>query len=252
MKTNGFISMAVLAAILSISSGESVKAVGHSNSAINTPSGATITGKVKFEGTAPKVSAINMAADPACAKQHRTGVATQDIVVGPAGSLQNVVVFVVDGLGDRRFDPPTQPAVLEQKGCMYQPHVLALEAHQPLEVVNEDSTLHNVHVVPTNNREWNKAEPPGRQVDGAFPREEVAVLVKCDVHPWMRSYVAVFKHPYFAVTREDGTFDLSSLPPGTYTIEAWHEKLGTATRKVTVGANEKKAVDFVFKSKPGS
>ncbi len=207
---------------------------------------------MKLEGTAPKASSINMAADPACAKQHQTGVSTQDILVGQAGTLQNVVVFVVDGLGDRKFDPPSQPARLEQKGCMYQPHVLALEANQPLEVVNEDSTSHNVHALATNNREWNKAEPPGTQVDDAFPREEIAVLMKCNVHPWMRSYVAVFKHPFFAVTREDGTFDLSSLPPGTYTIEAWHEKLGTATQKVTVGANETKAIEFVFKSKPGA
>jgi len=193
-----------------------------------------------------------MAADPSCAKQHSTPVLNQDVVADAKGALQNVVVFVADGLGDRTFDPPTQPAVIEQKGCVYQPHVLALQANQRLEVVNDDPTSHNVHATPVSNREWNKAEPPGTRVDLAFAREEVAIPVKCNVHPWMRSYVAVFKHPYFVVTGTDGSFDLRNLPPGTYTIEAWHEKLGTATQKITVGANDTKAIDFVFKPKSGS
>jgi hypothetical protein len=150
------------------------------------------------------------------------------------------------------IDPPTQPALIKQKGCMYLPHTLALQANQQLEVVNHDPTTHNVHMTPTNNREWNKAEPPGAKVDEAIPREEVAIPVKCNVHPWMRSYVAVFKHPYFVVTGKDSSFDLSNLPPGTYTIKAWQEKLGTATLTVTVGANETKAIDFVFKSQSGS
>jgi plastocyanin len=193
-----------------------------------------------------------MAADPSCAKQHSTLVLNQDVVADAKGALQNVVVFVADGLGDRTFDPPTQPAVIEQKGCVYQPHVLALQANQRLEVVNDDPTSHNVHATPVSNREWNKAEPPGTRVDEAFAREEVAIPVKCNIHPWMRSYVAVFKHPYFVVTGKDGSFDLRNLPPGTYTIKAWHEKLGTATQKITVGANDTKAIDFVFKPKSGS
>jgi len=162
------------------------------------------------------------------------------------GGLQNVIVFVSDGLSGS-FDSPTQPALIDQKGCMYQPHVLAVRAGQPLEVVNHDPVIHNIHPMPANNREWNKAELPGTTVDESFPREEVAIPVKCNVHPWMRSYVAVFKHPYFMVTGKDGSFDLSNLPPGTYTIAAWHEKLGTQTAKITIGANETKAVDFVFK-----
>jgi len=193
-----------------------------------------------------------MAADPSCAKQHSTPALNEEVVADAKGALQNVVVFVADGLGDRTFDPPTQPAVIEQKGCVYQPHVLALQANQRLEVVNDDPTSHSVHATPVSNREWNKAEPPGTRVDEAFAREEVAIPVKCNVHPWMRSYVAVFKHPYFVVTGTDGSFDLRNLPPGTYTIEAWHEKLGTATQKITVGANDTKAIDFAFKPKSGS
>lgn len=219
---------------------------GGSSGATNSV-GATVRGTVKFEGVVPKGKAISMAADPSCAHQHSTPVSTQEIEADAKGDLQNVIVFVSDGLSGT-FDPPSQPAVIDQKGCMYQPHVLAVRAGQQLEVENHDPVVHNIHPMPANNREWNKAELPGSKVDETFPREEIAIPVKCNVHPWMRGYVAVFKHPYFVVTGKDGGFDLSNLPPGTYTISAWHEKLGTQTAKITIGANETKSVDFVFKS----
>ena len=171
----------------------------------------------------------------------------QEVVADAKGDLQNVIVFVSEGLGDRTFDAPTEPVVVEQKGCMYQPHVLAVRANQTLQLVNDDATSHNIHPVPANNREWNKAEPPGSKLEDSFAREEIAIPVKCNVHPWMRGYIAVFKHPYFAVTGKDGGFDLSNLPPGTYTIKAWHEKLGSSTQTVTLGANETKEINFVFK-----
>jgi len=208
----------------------------------------SLKGTVKFQGTVPAPKPINMAADPSCAKQHSSPAMSQEIVADAKGDLQNVIVFVSEGLGDRTFDPPpSQPAVIEQKGCMYAPHVLAVRANQQLEVVNSDPTLHNIHPLPANNREWNKAEAPGATAEETFSREEIAIPVKCNVHPWMRSYVAVFKHPYFAVTGKDGSFDLGNLPPGTYTIKAWHEKLGTASQQITIGANETKRLDFVFK-----
>jgi plastocyanin len=193
-----------------------------------------------------------MSADPSCAKQHPTPVFTQDVVTDASGDLQNVIVFISDGLGSQTFQPPSQPVVLDQKGCLYQPRVLAIQANQPMEVVNEDPTSHNIHPTPANNREWNKSEPPGAKAEATFAREEIAIPVKCNIHPWMRGYVAVFKHPFFAVTGKDGSFDLSNLPPGTYTIKAWHEKLGTSTQTITIGANETKAIDFVLKSQPGS
>jgi plastocyanin len=212
-----------------------------------TTTGATVRGVVHFEGKAPLAKPINMAADPVCAKQHSSPVTAQEIIADSKGDLENVIVFVSEGLGDRTFDPPSQPAVVEQKGCMYTPHVTAVRANQTVQVVNQDATSHNIHPQPANNREWNKAEPPGTKMEETFAREEIAIPVKCNLHPWMKSYIAVFKHPYFAVTGKDGSFDLSNLPPGTYTIKAWHEKLGTSTQTVTIGGNETKEISFVFK-----
>ena len=251
MTTNSLTLIATLTVVICMSSQPAVKAGGPPSSANKPTATATLRGVVKLEGRTPKATPINMAADPSCAKQHPTPVLSQEVVTDAKGGLQNVVVFVADGLSQQTFEPPSQPVVLDQKGCMYEPHVLAMQANQRMEVVNDDPTSHNIHPIPANNREWNKSEPPGSKAEETFPREETAIPVKCNIHPWMRGYVAVFKHPYFAVTGKDGSFDLSSLPPGTYTIKAWHEKLGTSTQKITVSANETKAIDFVFKSQPG-
>jgi len=245
MKTRELISIFALTLLICISSRQPVHA-GSTPAALS--SGAILRGTVKFEGTVPKAKPISMAADPGCAKQHPTPVFGQEVMTDSKGDLQNVVVFVSDGLGDRAFDPPSQPVEMKQKGCMYEPHVLALQANQPVEVTNDDPTTHNIHPLPANNREWNKAEIPGSKIEETFPRPEIAIPVKCNVHPWMKGYVAVFKHPFFAVTGKDGSFALSNLPPGTYTIQAWHEKLGTSTQKITIGANENRNIDFVFKS----
>jgi plastocyanin len=172
-------------------------------------------------------------------------------VVTSGASLGNVIVFVSEGLTGRNFEVPQQPVVLEQSGCMYRPHVLALQANQKLEIVNHDNTTHNIHPTPANNREWNKAQPPGVKVEDSFSREEIAIPVKCNVHPWMRGYIAVFKHPYFAVTTTDGGFRLPDLPPGEYTIEAWHEKLGTMSKKITIVPGQAQTLEFVFHSHGG-
>jgi hypothetical protein len=245
MKAKKLFSISVLVIAICVSTQQAVKAGGPPPVSIGNT--ASVKGIARLEGAAPKPKAISMAADPSCAKQHPSPVFSQEIMADSKGELANVIVFVSDGLGDRTFDPPSQPIVINQKGCMYEPHVLAMRANQRLQVVNDDPTSHNIHPTPANNREWNKAEPPGSQVEDSFAREEIAIPVKCNVHPWMRSYVAVFKHPYFTVTGKDGSFDLSNLPPGTYTIKAWQEKLGTSVQTITISANETKEINFVFK-----
>ncbi len=247
MKLKNFFLVIAVTLAICISSQHVVKA-GVPASASASAGAAAIRGLVKFEGTPPKAKPISMIADPSCAKQHPRPVLAADVVTDSRGGLQNVLVFIADGLGDRAFDPPTEPIVISQKGCQYQPHVLAVRANQPFEVVNDDPTSHNIHPTPANNREWNKAELPGARVEEAFAREEIAIPVKCNIHPWMRGYIAVLKNPYFAVTKQDGSFDLPNLPPGTYTIKAWHEKLGTATQTITIGASQTKEISFVFKS----
>ena len=157
-----------------------------------------------------------------------------------------------EGLGNRTFDAPKTPVELDQKGCMYSPHIVTLMAGQTFDVKNADQTTHNIHPVPKNNREWNKSQAPGApDISDTFAREEVAIPVQCQVHPWMKSYIAVFKHPYFAVTGANGSFDIKNLPPGTYTLEAWHEKFGVSDQTVTIGAKEAKTVTFSFKPATG-
>jgi len=175
-------------------------------------SAATIVGRVKFQGQLPQPTRISMSADPSCAKLHPTPLASQEFVVGRDNALGNVIVFISDGLGSRTFDVPTEAVTFEQRGCIYEPHVVALRANQKLKMVNSDSTTHNIHPIPANNREWNKAEPAGTTMEESFSREEIAIPVKCNVHPWMKSYIAVFKHPYFAVTGKDGSFQLPTPP----------------------------------------
>jgi len=216
---------------------------------MNATDTASVKGTVKLIGTPPAPTRINMSSDPVCAQQHSTPVYTEDVVTDKNGDLENVVVFVTNSLGDRTFDVPAQPVVINQKGCVYQPHVVALQANQKVQIINHDACTHNIHPVSVNNREWNQAQAGGSSMEVTFPREEVGLPLKCNVHPWMRGYLSVFKHPYFAVTGKDGSFDISNLPPGTYTIEAWQEKLGTSTQTVTIGGNETKTVQFVFKAR---
>jgi len=208
---------------------------------------ATVTGKVKFEGTAPAPQPIKLSSDPYCQKAN-PGLTTETEIVGKDGSVENVFVYVKDGLGNRTFPTPSQPVVLDQKGCHYTPHVFGIQVGQPLQIVNSDDTLHNIHGLPKANKEFNQGQPiQGMKMTHTFSTKEVMVPFKCDVHGWMNAWVGVLDHPYYAVTSADGSFSLKGLPPGTYTIEAWHEKLGTQTQTVTVAEKESKDVQFTFK-----
>jgi len=159
-----------------------------------------------------------------------------------------VFVYVKDGLGNYVFDTPTETAKIDQKECRYHPHVFGMRVGQPLEIMNSDPTLHNIHALPKGNSEFNTGQPiQGMKTTHTFDKPEIMVPFKCDVHGWMNAYVGVLPHPYFAVTDKDGKFELKTLPPGTYTLEAWHEKLGTQTANVTLGPKESKDVTFSFK-----
>jgi plastocyanin len=212
---------------------------------VNPATAGAVTGTISFEGTAPAPQPLKMGSDPNCTPQ---GAATTETIVVRDGALANVFVYVKDGLGNLRFPVPTTPVVLDQQGCRYVPHVLGAQVGQPVEVRNSDPTLHNVHALPETNQEFNTGQPiQGMKHTHTFTTKEVMVPFKCDVHGWMRAYIGVLDHPFYAVTGADGRFTLQGLPPGTYTVEAWHESLGTQTQTVTIGASETKdEVAFTF------
>jgi len=219
--------------------------------AVDAATAGSITGTVKLDGAPPRMKVINMAAEPTCAKDHSsTPAMTQDVITGASGTLQNVVVYLQGDFSQYKFDEPQSPVTIDQKGCMYEPHVLALRTGQQLDVVNSDPVTHNIHPVPKDNREWNQSQPPGASpIMQSFAREEVAIPVKCNVHPWMKAYFAVLSHPYFQVTGNDGSFDLKNVPPGNYKLIAWHELYGTQEQDITIGPKEAKTITFSFSTK---
>jgi Carboxypeptidase regulatory-like domain len=207
-----------------------------------------INGVVMFDGVAPANEPIKMNADPVCVKENPTPQ-TQETYEVADGKLANVFVYVKDGLGNYMYDPPTGAVTIDQMGCRYHPHVFGIRVGQELDIINSDPTLHNIHALPKNNTEFNTGQPiQNMKTMHMFTAPEVMVPFKCDVHGWMNAYVGVMDNPYFAVTDKDGKFSLKGLPPGTYTIEAWHEKAGTQTAMVTLGAKETKEADFTFKA----
>lgn len=213
----------------------------------------SVMGTIKLDGVAPKMKVINMAAEPNCAKEHSSPAMTEDVVVGDANALSNVIVYLKGDFSAYSFPAPSSSASIDQKGCQYTPHVLALQTGQSLQVVNSDQTTHNIHPVPKNNREWNESQPPGAApIVQSFARAEVAVPVKCNVHPWMKAYIGVLDNPYFQVTGKDGSFDIKNVPPGTYTLVAWHELYGPTEQSVTVAASAEQKVNVTVKATAGS
>jgi plastocyanin len=208
----------------------------------------SLSGRVTYEGAVPANAPINLESDPACVREHPGGLKLDTILV-TNGGLDNVFVYVKDGLGNYYFDAPAAAVTLDQKGCNYSPHVFGVRTGQPIDIVNSDATLHNVSAMAHVNQGFNMGQPiQGQKNTKVFTAPEVMVNFKCNVHNWMSAYAGVLNHPYFAVTTGGGAFELKNLPAGTYTIEAWHEKLGTQTESVTLAERETKTIGFTFKA----
>jgi hypothetical protein len=206
----------------------------------------SVGGKVMFTGSAPEPEEIRMDAEPTCQEQYPDGAFTETVVVNDDGTLQNVFVYVKEGLGGLKFPGPTEGAVLDQKGCRYRPHIFGAQTGQDVIIRNSDGILHNIHPMPSVNRPFNLGQPRTMDSTKQFDQVEVMIPIECDVHDWMKGYAGILEHPYFSVTGSDGSFSLPNLPPGTYTIAAWHEVYGEQTMSVTIGEKESKEVEFAF------
>ena len=206
----------------------------------------SITGTITFEGKAPKMKPLKVDADPICVANNEIAPKKEWLILDENKGVKNVLVFVTEGL-NIDYSPPEEPVVIDQKGCIYSPHVLGIMAGQQLDILNNDGTLHNIHALPKVNKEFNKAQPRSKKkLSVKFEKPEAPFKIKCDVHPWMGAYIGVFDHPCFAVSGDDGTYIISDLKPGEYVIEAWHEKLGSQTANVTV-SDSAAHQNFTFK-----
>jgi plastocyanin len=209
----------------------------------------TVSGVVKFDGTPPERKKIDMSQDSACAAAPGDHLADDTVIDG--GKLENVFVYVTGGPSEKfDFGIPSDPAVLDQQGCRYTPRVLGMQAGQTLRVLNSDKTTHNVHPSPKKNAEWNQVQTQnGAPIEKKFSRAETLIPIKCNQHPWMLAHVGVLDHPFYGVSAKDGSFSIKNLPPGEYTLVAYHETLGEKKQKITVGAKEAKTQDFTFSPK---
>jgi plastocyanin len=213
-----------------------------------------ITGRISFQGTPPPPDGVQMHTDKSCLVTDSPNPVDNAVLVGASGGVQNTFVYVKAGLDpEYALNVPNEPAVLDQKGCIYTPRVIGVMTGQPLEVVNSDQTMHNVHALPRENQEFNHGQRiKGERLQKTFTVPEVMVRFKCDVHGWMAAYVGVTSHPFFAVTDADGRYEIKGLPPGDYTLAIWHEKLGTQEQKVTVAAQQTQTVDYTLSNTAGS
>lgn len=224
------------------------------NKKVSAAAEGSITGTVKLNGTAPHMRGIDMSKDPYCSKAHASDQPKMEtVMVGKGDGLQNVVLYISQGLtGEAAAQKSSNQPVFDQKGCMYTPHVLAMDAGQEYKVTTSDQTAHNIHPEPnpmTGNIPWNRSQPPGAPpIVQTWKTEEVAIPVKCNIHPWMHGWFVVVKGPY-ATTDENGSYAIHGVPPGSYTVTAWQEELGTQTAKVTVAAGTPGKADFTFKAK---
>jgi len=203
----------------------------------------TVTGVISFKGVAPKVPMLDMTSDPGCPKKPEPA----DVVMVKDGKLANVFIYIKQGLPQGTFTPPSTPVVLTQKGCRYSPHIIGIMAGQPFTILNQDTADHNIHSMSSGNAPFNESQSPtDKPIVKTFRYPEMKMVLECDQHQWMRAYVNVMSHPYFAVSAVDGSFAIPDLPPGEYTLAAVHEKFGEQTMKIKVGPKQNVKADFGF------
>ena len=225
--------------------------VYHSNGKpVDAATAGSVTGTIKFDGVVPQMKTINMIDVPNCAKLHSSPVMTESVVPGDNGTLQNVVVYLQGDFSGYSFPQATEAVKVNQEGCIYTPHVVAVMTGDPLEVTNKDAVTHNINAMSQLHQGWNETQVQGGQpIVRRFSKEEIPMTVKCNMHPWMRFYAAVVNHPYFQVTGKDGQFALRNVPPGTYTLTAWQETYGTKKQNLVVQPKQEQAVSITFSGK---
>jgi plastocyanin len=210
----------------------------------------SISGVIRYTGKRPAAKKIDMSEDPACVEAHHGKAFDESLVVSPNGSLANAFIYVKQGLEGKRFEVPSTPVTIDQNGCWFHPRVLGIQVGQQLQVTNSDPVTHNIHPMAQINREWNHSQGAGDPpLERKFIKPEVMIRVKCNIHRWMHAFIGVVDNPYFAVSKEDGSYTLPNLPPGTYTIEIWQENIGTQERQVTVAAHANTQENITFKGK---
>jgi Carboxypeptidase regulatory-like domain len=213
------------------------------------PKGGSITGKVILKGNPAKPELINMSKEPECVKLNPKPPLTEDTITGPNNGLKNVVVYISAG-APNVSSPPLSPVFLDQRSCHYSTRVLAFQVGQEVKISNSDPLSHNIHPMAVTNREWNRIQLPGTPPFSYSYENPEFIPVKCNIHPWMRGYFAVLRNGHFAVTEEDGRFALPDLPPGKYSVSAWHETYGTLNQEITVLDGQPLTIDFVYNTRP--
>ena len=210
----------------------------------------SITGVLHYKGRKPAPRPIDMSEEPACVEAHHGKAYDESLVVGKGGLLANAFVYVKSGLEGKTFMVPPVPVVIDQAGCWFRPRVMGIQVGQELKVVNSDPVTHNIHPLAEVNRAWNHSQGAGDPpIARRFVKPEIMIPVKCNIHSWMHAFIGVLDHPYFAVSTDNGAFSIQNLPPGTYTIAVWQEKLGTQEQQVTVPPHGASEANFTFKEK---
>ena len=251
-----FLGLAAMAAATTACGGASSGPAGSAGAAqpistagkrVDPATAGTISGKVTLDGPASAPETLRIAVDQTCIDALGTAPKSDAVLVSADGAVQNAFVYIKDTLADYTFDPPSGAVTLDQKGCRYAPRIFGVRVGQPVDIVNSDATFHNIHALPMVNQEFNRGmAQQGMRMQQVFTAPEQMIRFKCDVHAWMTAYAGVMTHPFFATTAADGTFTITGVPPGKYTLVSWHEKFGTRTTPIDVAPSQAVTTNFVM------